>query len=144
MQNVLRKAAFWYISATGFNLKQIQADLGKILRHRENALENGSIEQIYKSFACAEIAKAAICLIKNIEYNTSFSQLELRYIRNLVENAEDIFTYPCELKYHKGNFPKNSKFCLPCNRKVITAQTKTEKGCIGGYINRYGAIICNY
>lgn len=143
MQKILEEAARWYIAETGFTTKEMQHDLRGILRHREQALKNGNLEQIYKSFACSEIAKAAICLSNGEDYETTFSKLELGYIKQIAGSQNNTFICPkCGQEYPAEAFAPGSRFCISCDKEIKLLRRQAQKAYSGGYINQRGAIIC--
>lgn len=83
MQATLKQAAQWYLEVTNFDIPAAQNDLRECLYQRSLAMASGSLPRIYKTFAAVEIVKAALCLLLNQEYPTSFSHFELRHIHAL-------------------------------------------------------------
>lgn len=144
MQEVLEKAARWYIEETGFGLEAMQKDLRAMVAHRDKALREGTLEQINKAFIFTEIIKAAICLTIGEEYETSFSRIELGLIRKYAKVEPEMFTCKhCGRKYPAYSFAPGGKYCIRCAaeiKRIHQAYAARKRG--GGYLNAHGELIC--
>lgn len=144
MQEILEKAARWYIEESGFGLEDMRKDLRAMVTHRDKALREGSLEQINKAFIFTEIIKAAICLTIGEEYETSFSRIELGLIRRYAKVEPEMLTCKhCGKSYPTYSFSPGGKYCIRCTReikRIHQAYADSKKG--GGYLNARGELIC--
>lgn len=153
MQETLKKAARWYIAETGFSLSQMEEDLYLVIKHRAKAFHDGDMQKVYKVFAYTEIIKAAICLVTNQEYETSFSKMELSLIKRLSKPTAETFVcrkcgkeYPAEAFANDTRYSNNlSRYCIACAREISSLKREKNRRCKtrSGYINQTGAIICS-
>lgn len=149
MQEILKKAARWYITETGFTLDQMRADLKLILRHRQKAFANGDLQQVYKVFAATEIVKAAICILLNEEYRTNFSRSELAQIKAMSNPLPETFVcrhcgkeLPASAFRPDERYTNNlSRYCIGCARE-IGKYRRLQAYQRSGYVNGRGEIIC--
>lgn len=150
MQKDLERAAEWYIDQVeNPSVDAMYRDLELTLKHRNRALRNGSVEEVWRTFAYVEIIKAAICLVTEEDYETEFSKTALGYIRKYSEQEPEQFTcrkcgniYPASAFATEPVTGLQSKFCIRC-AKEIRQMHETYKFQPSGTLTARGAIICS-
>lgn len=150
MQKDVKRAAEWYIDQVEDpSVDAMHRDLILTLKHRNRALRNGTVEEVWRTFAYVEIIKAAICLITDEEYETEFSKTPLYYIRKYSEQEPKHFTCrKCGSVYPASAFSIDiktgiqSKYCIRCEKEIKQIH-ETYKFMPCNKLTDRGAIICS-